>query len=373
MWGWLFRPGTRPKVQPSQKRTTCKPDVQVLEDRCMPATVSLTDGVLRVFGTGNFDTINLTQSGGVIFVQGDPGSYPIGTVTKILIKGGRGGDTISLGTGSSAVTLPARIMGGSGPDIITGGTAADKILGGGQKDRLLGGDGRDTLKGGGGPDILFGGLGGDRLSGGGGTDRFLSQAGDRALDKARVDARINFVNGNATWTDQEILLVDIGLERLQNRTGNTRLLKLPFGRQLRFVRMTDLSGALADNDSRGNIRFASLLFTSYASSTWETVIHEIGHNWDTFDAREPNRFFRGFLSLSGWTQSPPNFFAYTSTFAYGELWYYQTSASFATSYARSHPAEDWSESFAAAFGGLGSSNIPAKLQLINRWLNRLRR
>jgi hypothetical protein len=113
------------------------------------------------------------------------------------------------------------------------------------------------------------------------------------------------------------------------------------------------------------------------NSLWETgyVLHEIGHNWD-----DENPQWTSFLALSNWTQTDPNDPSYIQTTRYGETWWYRTSPDFASDYAKSHPFEDFAESFAAYFleevnlpwyssDGQGASAIPSKIRLIDNWVN----
>jgi hypothetical protein len=201
------------------------------------------------------------------------------------------------------------------------------------------------------------------------------QNGDSLTDQAAEDARIDFVNNvGRSWTDAEILQIDVGLALLQARTNNTRLLKLSNLGALCFERVASLGANIAaDNDSGGRIRFADRAFDA---PVWQTAIHEIGHNWDTYwDARGTNPFWSQFLALSGWTRTKPNRSGYTKTTRYGETWWRLTAAAFATdrsaTNASSHPTEDFAESFRAYFAGTGASQIPAKNTLIDRFLARL--
>ena len=67
---------------------------------------------------------------------------------------------------------------------------------------------------------------------------------------------------------------------------------------------------------------------------------------------------------------------------YGQTWWYLTNSGFASSYAKTHPLEDFAESFAACFlqragkgwywsDGVGAKAIPAKINLINTWVTSL--
>jgi len=107
-------------------------------------------------------------------------------------------------------------------------------------------------------------------------------------------------------------------------------------------------------------------------------LHEIGHNWDT-----ESPIWGDFLNLSAWTQTDPNSPQYQKIEKYGETWWYNTNAAFASNYAQTHPLDDFAESFAAYFsqtrenlawynprpgGGGGASDIPDKIKLIDQWV-----
>jgi Mlc titration factor MtfA (ptsG expression regulator) len=121
--------------------------------------------------------------------------------------------------------------------------------------------------------------------------------------------------------------------------------------------------------------------------TWQVgnLLHEIGHN---LDGENPN--WNGFLALSGWKkvedpQTPPTQ-GYTRIAAYDETWEYKTNSALVSEYAKSHPHEDFAESFAAYFlqkaglqwsdgrpnQGKGAAAIPTKITFIENWVNGLK-
>src|SRR5262249_56978916 len=110
-------------------------------------------GVLTETGDSNGNTITTSLDAGQISVSDgagvavpiDGGQAPVANTTGIVVFGGRGDDTISLG---NAALPPAQLFGGNGNDMLTGGAGADQ---------LFGGIGNDTLNGGDRDDILFGG------------------------------------------------------------------------------------------------------------------------------------------------------------------------------------------------------------------------
>jgi Ca2+-binding RTX toxin-like protein len=295
------------------------------------------DGVLRVEGTEGADRVTFDRAAdGQIGVLQAATLYrgvlnsnlPASAFRRIEVRARGGDDTVGPDAAGQAITVPMSVNGGGGVD------------------RLQGAAGADTLQGGDGNDGLFGGAGNDTVYGGNGADRFLAQAGDSIADLSEADARIDFANGSWAWADGEILSVDQGLARLHARTNNTRLLKLSSGGALRVVRDVSLgTNVLANNNSVGTIRFADLAFTTDQSDSpaWATMIHEIGHNWDTAGENGAFNF--------GWFNAQPGYVSW---------------------YAPTNQHEDFAETLVATF--LANSryhpeNAPAKVSSMNLWLN----
>jgi len=130
--------------------------VEPLEVRDCPA-VNLFNGVLTVEGTAGADVITVTQSGNTIYAGGQ--TFDAAAVSRIVITGGAGNDTITNNTGKLA-----NLYGGFGNDTIRGGWGVDKIFGGQGADALYGGAGNDVLWGGSGSDTLDGGTGANTVS-----------------------------------------------------------------------------------------------------------------------------------------------------------------------------------------------------------------
>ena len=136
-------------------------------------------GVLTETGDNNGNTITtsldaagqILVNGGAVSIDGGP---PINT-TEIVVFGGNGDDTISLG---NAALPSAQLFGGQGNDMLTGGAGADQLFGGIGNDTLNGGDGNDTLFGGNGNDTVVGGKGADTAFLGNGNDTFVWNPGD---------------------------------------------------------------------------------------------------------------------------------------------------------------------------------------------------
>jgi hypothetical protein len=95
-----------------------RPGLEMLETREVPAlTGGLSNGVLRINGTTGGDTITLLQSGSQIRISGYTNTWSAGQVTNVVVNGGAGNDTITLGVDPS---LAARsyVDGGTGTDTI---------------------------------------------------------------------------------------------------------------------------------------------------------------------------------------------------------------------------------------------------------------
>ncbi len=253
-------------------------------------------------------------------------------------------------------------------DIIFGNSLANTLLGNGGNDRLYGRGGADTLEGGSADDALFGGAGSDMLRGGSGEDRLLVQSGDSTPDfNNTYDAKINFVNGNSTWTDKEIEVVDEAFAKMYNHVGNQLLATDPVTGAMTFkkVNVTEFSGR---NSLKNGVRTIEIdewneSNTAENTSRISTVIHEMGHNWD--NELTDLGVFNQFMKISGWTQKKPTSGSYTKS-KDGE-WWYKSSASFARDYGRTNPREDWSTTWQAYFdaGYSSSSPIAAKLKIVD--------
>ncbi len=181
------------------------------------------------------------------------------------------------------------------------------LIGGDGNDTLYGGSASDLLQGGNGNDGLYGGEGRDVLEGGKGADRFLIEdvegfvfvpVADPIRDAKPEDAVITFLDKTTNWTAYEIRAIDQGLAWLHNKTNNTTLLKLKNGDDLTFERHQDLDGANANNTSDGTIRFANAGINAVKGAD-AVAVHEIGHNWDSENAR-----WSDFMGKSKWQSHP---------------------------------------------------------------------
>lgn len=191
--------------------TRTRLNLESLHSRTLPSA-TLVNGVLTVEGTGGRDTIVVTQTGSTLSVRGEQidvngslvDSIDVSDVTRVVVRGGGGHDTISL----AGVAVAAHVSGGSGHDVITGGVGDDVIAGGAGNDNCRGGAGDDRISSGSGDDRCNGGSGNDRIEGGRGRDRTRGGGGfddlsdiDEGVTATSVEGRITAINlGQSTVT-----------------------------------------------------------------------------------------------------------------------------------------------------------------------------
>ena len=371
-------------------------------------TITGGTGMDILYGGKGEDTIN--GGGGQDTIGGqDDNDILAGGDGEDFIIGGDGDDEISGGRGNDS------LFGDHGDDVVFGGSGDDSIHGYFGNDRLFGGSGNDGVYGDDGTDGLSGGSGSDLVGGGAGADRFLEISGDNQFDFKDEDVMIFFVNGSSSWNSAEIEIVDRGLSQLQTATGGTRILSdsldespleitketnagnpAELGFNSLFINVTFFEGSTSlesetfdrsieifefDETDEGEVAFAV-----------DTIIHEIGHSWDS--VREIEDTLRGqgsiwtrFLALSGWRNSPAS--GFTKAFQTAEPfdlefvngvpqarvldWYYRNSAKFARDYGSATPKEDWSTVWEATFSDDPADRvgIEDKVALVNEFLRRI--
>lgn len=313
---------------------------------------------------------------------------------RVLALGGADQVRLDRGPGEQSILLPTYVNAGTGNDTVYGGSGDDVLYGGSGADSLLGGAGNDSL---------FGGelSKTDRLRGGSGADRFLRQNGDLVFDLGPEDASLLFRDKSSRWTDKEISLADAAFAQLVKATGNTRLLKdTTSDRELIFDKETSaaIGGDLGVNVTQdvtqvektwNFIKFRwekteKYLFTdrviqiadfdefneASANEAMDTIIHEIGHNWDSAEERSraglDGRSWNGFMALSDWQSSRPE--AGTHFRSGDGLWWYrktradgffgsvnETDRGNSLKYGKWNPREDFATSFESYFRTLRES------------------
>lgn len=376
-------------AQPAKRRPHSKPEaklqIEKLESRqLMAVNISLSNQVLTITGDSWDNSAYVSKVNGKVHVRVESvpsdgfvltpsvktGSYS--GVKEIRFFGKAGDDTFD-----STFIYPCYLDGGSGDDVLEGGGGDDTIIGGsgndtlrgvGGNDNLYGGSGVDKLYGGNGMDGLYGGTDGDSLFGGDGADRFLVMNGQTEhKDATSPDAVVRFKNDAKTWTQSEIWAIDEGLRELHLRTGNDNLLETSKGGTITFWRGGNAGGTLATNyGGTGKIVVNDGAFKDDRAAM--TVIHEIGHNWDTEHSK-----YKDWLKLSGWRDTKPSAAdasKYNKSLD-GDWWYLKT-ANFADLYAKTNPREDFADSFASYFvhksdmsNTLGLAKVTTKLNHID--------
>jgi hypothetical protein len=140
------------------RKNSYRPSCDVLEDRCLMTTASLSGGLLRINGSDRAETINITRSGSLVRVSGLRNTFQVNQVQQIRVTGLGGDDTISI---DQRLTQRSVLHGGAGDDTIYGGSGRDTLHGNSGDDRLLGRLGNDSLCGHDGTDRMEGGAGHD--------------------------------------------------------------------------------------------------------------------------------------------------------------------------------------------------------------------
>lgn len=199
-------------------RRPCRPGLEVLEGRCVPATVVFSNGRLLVDLSGDSRGLRLSlrsNNGGIVANGGielrDQNGRTIraGDVRAIVVRGSRFDDELDLSEVTTrwfaGLNGKIEIYGNGGRDFVAGSRFDDRIWGGDENDRINGNDGNDqiwgdagndALNGQAGNDTLWGGSGNDTLNGGRGDDRFYGgPAKDRFLGELGYDVVFDYRPG----------------------------------------------------------------------------------------------------------------------------------------------------------------------------------
>ena len=187
--------------------------------------IELRNGIIRVTGTSEADTIalNLVDSKIQVQLNNEGVEYAADDVDSISVQGAAGHDLIQ----ASLVTQPIFIDAGDGDDTVKGGVGNDRIVGGDGDDNLrgtrgddviIGGNGNDSLRGQVGDDTLIGGDGNDTLKGAENDDSLRGDAGDDLLEGGTENDKLSGGGGNDTLSGEA------GNDRLNGGGGADRLL-----------------------------------------------------------------------------------------------------------------------------------------------------
>jgi len=130
-------------------------------------------------------SVSIDGGGGADSITGSKfADYIVGGVGNQRILGGEGNDTILAGVGNDTVD------GGIGHDSIIGDLGDDVLSGGLDNDQVNGGAGHDTINGDGGNDVLFGGAQRDSIDGGAGDDIIRGNGASNTLRGGSGNDRI---------------------------------------------------------------------------------------------------------------------------------------------------------------------------------------
>jgi Ca2+-binding RTX toxin-like protein len=389
----LFCGESQPKNTPRTKPTRRLGQFDSLEERrVMAGEVYTAGGALNIIGTGGNDHVdvstNATGTVAIVKFNGQTIQKSTAGLNRIEFRGGNGHDAFYNNTG-----VRANAYGEAGNDTLMGGAAGDYLVGGADNDYLSGRGGNDTLKGETGHDRLHGGMGNDLIeggaghdgmvagygydvmNGGSGADRYIfhKDGGGQMQGVSSEDVQVRFANQNSQWTVQEMETADLAFEKLHYRNINLLRDSDRNRSMLTFHKVAQNNQFAGRNfDQSNGTHFIQIADWNESNAQLnahavDTVIHEIGHNWDN-----ENRYWNNFLAISGWTQrvAPGTQNQY---YAAENGWAYRRSAHhnnlFASAYARTNPHDDFAVSFAAYFlGNRNNANISAKLNLIHQWI-----
>ena len=224
----------------------------VLERRDLFSGITLSDGVLQVFGTAGHDDARIWLSGDTVQVGLSTGttagkpwldagqhyrwdvqeSYDRKAVKEVRFVGKGGDDWLE-----TDAPVPIKAWGDQGSDTLEvygkssselfGGTGNDTLVGGAGVDYLHGGNGDDILNGGGGNDVLWGDAGDDGIGGGDENDRLYGGAADSMFGRAGNDTLVS-IDGDATdnlfgnggidsfWIDEKDWFFGVAKDQVQD-------------------------------------------------------------------------------------------------------------------------------------------------------------
>ena len=242
-------------------------------DLAVPGEVILDGGRTILNASGADDRITVAAdaaTGGCVVTITSPDQAPVvrrfGPGTSLVVRGGAGADSVTIGPGVAGVT----VLAGDGDDLVRGGdrgaslyggSGHDLILAGAGEDYLSGGDGSDYLDGGRGDDDLAGGRGADTLYGLHGADRLWGGSGTDYLDGGRGADLLSGGDGNDVafgGRDADTILGGAGNDRLYGGEGTDRIEGGPG--------TDDRAFGQPDDDVRGVDQFTTVQLTDAGSA-----------------------------------------------------------------------------------------------------------
>jgi Ca2+-binding RTX toxin-like protein len=185
--------------------------------------------VVTVTATPGNDIASISVANGnvIIVVNGQTESFPIGSVSSIVVDMEGGDDSVVIGPGVPPCSVDGgpgndtlvdnsgannTLVGGAGDDSVSGGTGADLIHGNSGNDTLGGGGPGSLLLGNTGDDLINAGSSGTTVRGGLGDDTVSSaQGGDSLRGGAGDDVFLDFGAGSGDTLDG-----GVGLNFAQN-------------------------------------------------------------------------------------------------------------------------------------------------------------
>jgi uncharacterized protein GlcG (DUF336 family) len=204
--------------RPASRQVRLK--VEILEERQLLSTASLSSGILTV--TGNPvapDRLLVSLQGNNLLVQDSGvliGQFANSSVTHIDITTGNGEDRAQI---APQVMQPAIIVGGTGKDILIAGGGPTTISGGGSGSTLSGGSGTSTFAGGTGSQLIVGGTGANTGTTGTGPTKVIQvTAANTILTKPTDQVLVNNPDpASLAPTDANTVLTTAQVQQLIQR------------------------------------------------------------------------------------------------------------------------------------------------------------
>jgi uncharacterized protein YkwD len=157
-------------------------DLEALENRIVPTSATLNNGVLTVLGDMSNVSIQIGQSNGQISVSGVSQSFTSSQVKMISVEAGDGNNTITI---APSVTAETWIFAGQGNNYIQGG---------GGKNHIFGGAGSETIVGGSAQDVIFPGTGQNSITAPAGAQVYNGPAYQSATIAAIGQQIVDYTN-----------------------------------------------------------------------------------------------------------------------------------------------------------------------------------